>query len=254
MLRYALAFCAALFAGNVQAADLPFGGSGPAATDLISLSKSFGRAGKTPHQINAQKWERIMANERKVIQGSSEIGGALTRIRENCIAGRATALEENFDTFKIKGDVFCREAIDFSLRAHQLGSRNQNDLLEPYRNIAGRIGRGNNDAGAIGVLNEINQKSQGNATRDPIIISGPRGQFAIAPFGSLDAGFTLVALRLLRGETLAADVTPLAEDRLARGASICAYNTNQARHDRCQYSGESSALTAFNKKIQAQSR
>ncbi|MFN6267365.1 MAG: Bug family tripartite tricarboxylate transporter substrate binding protein [Alphaproteobacteria bacterium] len=36
MLRYALAFCAALFAGNVQAADLPFGGSGPAATDLIA--------------------------------------------------------------------------------------------------------------------------------------------------------------------------------------------------------------------------
>ena len=253
MLRYALAFCAALLAGNVQAADLPYRGSGPAATDLISLGESVGRAGKTPHQINVQKWEMMMANERKEIEAYSVMGGALTQIREDCIAGRALGLEQKFGP-GIKGDVFCREAMDFSLRAHQLGSRNQNDLLEPYRNIAGRIGRGNNDAGAIGVLNEINQRSQGNASREPIIISGPRGQFTIAPFGSLEAGFTLAALRLLRGETLAADVTPLAEDRLARGASICAYNTNQARHDRCQYSGESSALTTFNKKIQAQSR
>jgi hypothetical protein len=254
MLRYALAFCAALLAGNVQAADLPYRGSGPAATDLISLGESVGRAGKAPHQINVQKWEMMISNERQRMQRNSERGGEHTQTREDCIAGRALWLEEKYRSSQIKGDVFCREAMYFSLRAHQLDRRHQNDLLEPYRNIAGRTGRGNNDSGAIGVLNEINQKSQGNATRDPIIISGPRGQFAIAPFGSLDAGFTLAALRLLRGETLAADVTPLAEDRLARGASICAYNTNQARHDRCQYSGESSALTAFNKKIQAQSR
>ncbi|MCA3350652.1 MAG: hypothetical protein INF97_08675 [Roseomonas sp.] len=229
MMRYALALCAALFAGNVQAADLPYGGSGPAATVLISLDKSFGRAGKTPHQNNAQKWGMMtataniqLAQARPTPRSPQEQlqslvnalgnGGTAYLSRIACMNGE---MAQRRDTktggyFDSRPDVTvgqaCRGLMEFSADATARGDNTPAELLAPYRELV--------DFSSTNPNPQRNQAAQAlvngfvNGSRDPenantrgvlARLDGQGKTFSLTPGAALDARFTQVVLGVRDG-------------------------------------------------------
>jgi len=230
MLRYALAMCAALFAGNVQAADLPYGGSGPAATDLVSLGESVGRAGKTAHQNNAQKWGMMTATAniqlaqarstprspqeqlRSLINGLGN-GGLAYSNRIACMEGTIVqSKENNVGHFDGAPDVTvgqaCRGLMEFSADATARGDTGSRDLLAPYRNMATSLtfDDGANSRSQIAAQALVNGFV--NGSRDPdnantrgvlARLDGQGKTFSLTPGAALDARFTQVVLGVRDG-------------------------------------------------------
>ena len=228
MLRYALALCAALLAGNVQAAALPYGGSGPAATDLISLGESVGRAAKTPHQINAQKWGMMTATAniqlaqarstpqspqeqlRSLVDGLGN-GGIAYLNRIACMEGTIVPRKENNVGFfagspDITVGQACRGLMEFSADATARGNNTPAELLAPYRELV--------DFSSTNPNPQRNQAAQAlvngfvNGSRDPenantrgvlARLDGQGKTFSLTPGAALDARFTQVVLGVRDG-------------------------------------------------------
>jgi hypothetical protein len=210
-------------------------------------------SGRIPHKINAQNQEMTMTGEREKVRMDSERGG-VSLVRQICIAGDIAELERNHNN-RFHGPTLCRESMNFSFGYAMNGrgsvhpdARNQrNELMEPYRAISGRIGRGNNDAGGMNVLNEILQKAEIDGTTNPIIISGPNGSVRISLAGVYDVGFTRTALNILNGRPLPEDVKPVSDARVNRAVELCARRIQEGNaplsNENCTYSGDIAAAT-----------
>ena len=211
-----------------------------------------GTIGKTLRQINAQQGMMLTA-ERERVRMNSERNG-VTVVRQICMAGNVAELEGAYGN-RLHGPTLCQESMNFSFGYAMNGpesvspdARNRrNELLEPYKNISGLLGRGNNDAGGMTVLNEILRQAQNDGTTNPIIISGPNGSVRISLAGVYDAGFTRTAFDILNGRPLPEDVRPVSDARVNRAVELCARRIQEGNaplsNENCTYSGDIAAVT-----------
>lgn len=203
MLRYALAFCAALLAGNVQAADLPYRGSGPAATDLISLGESVGRT-----DPNVEDFLRG-------ILSLSLVGRGVANDRALCIEGEMVSRQRNGTSFFDGGGNPVRArairestvAVDLctaqmlrgadisaNSQRYSVNSQADSDILAPWRRLAARLGADPYDnLGAMELLAAIHTRARGNRDAGPLTVTSQTNgrTITITNAGVVDAFYTL---------------------------------------------------------------
>ncbi|MCA3423008.1 MAG: hypothetical protein INF81_08665 [Roseomonas sp.] len=258
MLRYALALCAALFAGNVQAADLPYGGSGPAATVLISLDKSFGRAGKTPHHTNAQKQEMMMTEtlapttQPKIILAQArqstpspqeQLQAMVNRLsnggdsfisRIDCMNGRMASLRDNntpgyFDQApQATVGQFCRGVLEAAAGATARGKTGGVDLLAPFRDLRSVDGMNptpqtNQAALALvnGLVNVSRNPAYANSTGTPMQLDGQGKVYQASPGAALDATFAQAVSETRAGRPAPNRITSWNDAQINNAVEAC---------------------------------